>query len=268
MRNTYNKIKRINAMLQANPNNTNLIEERDLLIESYKLMTPKPYEFPDNKRKEYDFGNLKKEEVVKIYEMMIENIKNIPFETKWINVEYLNTIPTKCTYDLMAEEHNNNYTRHKKIDFLAKDILINGTYWPIIVNEEDGPTYTILEGSHRVDAIKSTRRKYEFFAITSKPKPINEDITIKLPYGDDIEYLKGHANYGPIYKHAILRVGEDGTFYYATISKNKMKMLGNLFAIYMINAFGVGLRNYMELYSIKPSEIPGNEYINKKHMPN
>ncbi|MGL4404084.1 MAG: ParB N-terminal domain-containing protein [Fusobacteriaceae bacterium] len=264
MINTHNKIKKLNAMIKANDDNFNLILERKNLIEKYMKMSPSTYVYQSEERKEYDFGQLSESDVKFLYSIFIEGLKKIPFEKTTIKCLNLITIPTNCDYDQMAKEHNNNYTKNKKLDFLGDDVIANGTYWPVVVNEKAGPVYSILEGSHRVEAVKNKDMDYEFFLITSNLDIQDLELTIKIPYADDIEYLKAHINYGPIYRLGTLRVGENGLFYYATFSRDIIRTFGNLFVIYFVNAFGVGLRNYMELYKLKPCDLPGNEYINNK----
>ncbi|MGL5690239.1 MAG: hypothetical protein ACRDD8_05390 [Bacteroidales bacterium] len=222
-------------------------------------------------RSDYEFGDLTEEQVKTMYSAMIENMKEIPFATKFVSANYIRySAAFLGDSKFSANKNRNNYMKNNTDSALAKDIIDNGTYWPIAALELDDLTYSLLEGNYRVGSIKDAIRynvidDYQFFTITNKIKTTGyKTITLKIPYSPDLAYMKHHPYYRSLYRTPNLKISDDGLFYIATYTKAYIDNLGVQFAIDALNVYGIGLNNYVFKYKLKPCDLPGSDYINNK----
>lgn len=94
-------------------------------------------------------------EILMFYSAYIETLKRCPFEQIVIDIRNMDVdIPKHRAWSLAARKDGylNNYknSHHE----LAIDIIKNGTYFPVWVTKKSNGRYLVLEGIHRVEAMK------------------------------------------------------------------------------------------------------------------
>lgn len=226
-------------------------------------------------KSDYEFGELTIEEIKNFYGEFINNMKELPFEIKFIPINKIKTNAYYLdedlnNYEMSAEKNNNHYMKNNKTQKLAMDIFNNGTYWPLFVTMFSDLDYEIVEGNFRLGTLRSAQNQglipedFEMLCVTNRLKSDFEKVTFKIPYVKDLGYMKNHTYYKFLYRCPNIERSECGKFYIVTFTRDYIESYGSSFAANSINMYGIGLNNYIFKYKLKPKELPGNDYINNK----
>ncbi|MGL4999899.1 MAG: hypothetical protein ACRC5T_13130, partial [Cetobacterium sp.] len=216
-------------------------------------------------KSDFELGELSKEDVIILYSKFIENMRNLPFEIKFIPVEKIRTSSyfldeENNTYENAAEKNNNMYMKNNSHTNLAMDIYNNGTYWPLFVTIESDLDYKIIEGNYRLGTIKAAVEKgeinknFKMLAVTNKLRNNFEEVTFDIPFVENVEYMKNHTYYKFLYRCPNIERTECGKFFRVTFTRDYISSYGSSFAANCINMYGIGLNNYVFKYKLKPED--------------
>jgi hypothetical protein len=94
-----------------------------------------------------------KENLDKFYQAYLYNLRINPNEMLWLTLDEIEDKPV-TQWSVIGDQYLKN---NSSID-LAKDIIENGTYWPLFVNRKEGKI-VLNDGIHRLNSLKMAQRE-------------------------------------------------------------------------------------------------------------
>lgn len=196
------------------------------------------------------------------YETYLDNLRKSHLIMRWVRLDEIEDKVSK-SWNVIGDK----FLKDSSSDWrsLAKDLIDNGTFWPIYLSEKKKGIYPIRDGIHRISCMKAAEKngmiksgKKMLAVIRKSGRPlINEIYKIPSPLSVNHVLLGIHWNY---YKKFL----KNGNFEYA--DKNRM-------FIYVEDQFGemptmlysLMLRNAIFEYNQNNvKKFKGSKFINNE----
>lgn len=97
-----------------------------------------------------------KEIIDKFYEAYLENLRKSPMDLRWVRLRDIEKRPARSWHVI-----GDKFLENSKEDnmSLARDIIENGTYWPVYLGEKVDGIHPVKDGLHRVNVLQTAQEE-------------------------------------------------------------------------------------------------------------
>ena len=198
-----------------------------------------------------------KEVIDKYYAKYLENLKQLAWETLWLPIS---DIEIHRPNGWMVLDDRYLYSTMRDPASLGKDIVRNGTYWCVIVEQQENGKYILKDGAHRVYSLKYLQsigelpEDFKMLCIDlSKRKTPSRGYRACIPRKEEVSDLFKRT-YPTVFEHADYSDGDE--FGYLTDST---------YDFHAVQLYSLLLRNSMFEYKQKTGEsYPSDPIINNE----